>query len=144
MVRLPEVPPAPQPAAEDPAERRHSPRLTLGEGFHARFLAGDDLIPEADLLDLSTGGCCLRLPLDSCGEIRQGAELDEFHFVHPELPKGVLRGRVKWVLGRSPGALEAGAPGRYCLVGVAFLETPDAVAGAIAAYVASHLPGGIR
>jgi len=120
----------------DPAERRHSPRLTLGPGFQARFLAGDTLVPEADLLDLSTGGCCLRLPLDDCQEIQRDASLDEFHFLHPDLPKGVLRGRVKWVLGRNPGAMESAGPGRYCLVGV---ESPEAVARGIEEYVARLL-----
>jgi len=51
----------------------------------------------------------------------------------------VLRGRVKWVMGRGPGALESAAPGRYCLVGVEFLEPPDPLGRAIAAYVARHL-----
>jgi hypothetical protein len=136
------VPPpeAPEPS---PVERRHSPRLTLGPGFLARFLAGDDLVPEADVLDISTGGCCLRLPLDLCREIRQGVGLDEFHFLHPDLPKGVLQGRVKWVLGRNPGALEAGGAGRYCLVGVEFLGIPEVVGQVIEAYVASHFPGGM-
>jgi hypothetical protein len=46
------------PAGPGP-ERRHFPRLTLGVGFHARFLVGDELVPAADLLDLSAGGCCL-------------------------------------------------------------------------------------
>jgi c-di-GMP-binding flagellar brake protein YcgR len=135
----PADPPAPPPAG-DPAERRHSPRLSLGDGFQARFMAGDALFPEADLLDLSTGGCCLRLPLDRCQEILQGVRLDEFHFLHPDLPTGVLEGRVKWVLGRNPGALESGGPGRYCLVGVEFQDVPDPVRQAIAAYVARHMP----
>ena len=132
------APALPEPA---PEERRQSPRLSLGAGFHARFMAGDDLVAQADLLDLSAGGCCLRLPLERCREILQGAELDEFHFLHPDLPRGVLRGRVKWVLGRGPGALEAGGAGRYCLVGVAFVEVPEALGKAIADYVARHVPG---
>jgi len=123
-------------------ERRHFPRLTLGVGFHARFLVGDDLVPAAELLDLSTGGCCLRLPLDLCRELHQGVALDEFHFLNADLPTGVLRGSVKWVLGRNPGALESGGAGRYCLVGVEFHDIPGALGKAIAAYVDRQLAGG--
>jgi c-di-GMP-binding flagellar brake protein YcgR len=139
----PEPPaPAPAPAAGqprpgDPAERRHTPRLSLGEGFQARFMAGDLLVTEADLTDLSAGGCCLRLPLEQVQGLQKGSDLEEFHFLHGDLPRGVLQGRVKWVLGRRPGG-EAG-PG-YGLVGVEFLLVPDAVGQAIAAYVAEHLP----
>jgi hypothetical protein len=57
------------------------------------------------------------------------------------MPKGVLRGRVKWVLGRGPGAMESAGPGRYCLVGVEFMDTPEAVARDIEAYVTQRLPG---
>jgi hypothetical protein len=133
-----EVPEAPAPAG-DPRERRHTPRLSLGPGYQARFLAGELLVTEADLLDLSAGGCCLRLPLDLCAEIRQGVALEEFHFLHPDLPTGVLEARVRWVLGRSPAALEAGASGRYCLVGVEFTRVLDDLAQAVAAYVSRHL-----
>jgi len=37
-------------AAEEPppVDRRHFPRLTMGAGFHARFMAGDALITEAE------------------------------------------------------------------------------------------------
>ena len=134
------VPAAGQAGTADPAERRHTPRLTLGAGFRARFMAGDTLITEADLLDLSAGGCCLRLPLDQCQEVRQGVDLDEFHFLHPDLPRGVLRGRVKWVMGRNPEALASAVPGRYCLVGVEFRDPPEPVSRALAVYVARHLP----
>ncbi|MGA2083618.1 MAG: PilZ domain-containing protein [Holophaga sp.] len=133
--------------AADSAERRHHPRLSLGPGFQARFMAGDLLVPEADLLDLSAGGCCLRLPLERCREIRRGVDLEEFHLLHPDLPKGVLPARVSWVLGRNPGALETGRPDpgrpeRYCLAGVEFTGSPDRAARAIAAYVARNLKGG--
>jgi hypothetical protein len=123
-------------------ERRHFPRLTLGAGFHARFLVGDELVPAADLLDLSVGGCCLRLPLDLCQDLHQGMALDEFHLLHADLPKGVLKVSVKWVLGRNPGALESGGAGRYCLVGVEFRDIPGALGRAIAAYVDRQLAGG--
>jgi len=135
------APPGAAPAA-DPAERRHHPRLSLGPGFQARFMAGDLLVPEADLLDLSAGGCCLRLPLERCREIRRGVDLEEFHLLHPDLPKGVLPARVSWVLGRTPGALEGGGPDRYCLVGVEFTGIPDRAARAIGAYVARNLRNG--
>lgn len=125
-----------------PVERRSCPRLTLGAGFHARFMVGDELFPAADLLDLSAGGCCLRLPLDLCGEVQRGAGLDEFHFLHRDLPKGVLKGSVKWVLGRNPGTMESGGAGRYCLVGVEFRDIPEALGQAIAAYVDRLHAGG--
>jgi hypothetical protein len=129
--------PAPAPAAS-PADRRHFPRLSLGEGFQARFMAGDLLVAEADLTDLSAGGCCLRVPLEQGQAFQKGLELDEFHFLHGDLPKGVLRGRVKWVLGRKPESREPGAE-HYCLVGVEFAQTPAALGQALEAYVAQRL-----
>jgi hypothetical protein len=138
------VPPPAEPAEApsgpaNPADRRHSPRLTLGKGYHARFLVGDLLVDAADLVDLSAGGCCLRLPLDRCAELQKGVNLDEFHLIHPDLPQGILPGRVRWLMGRPPGPDE-GTRGRYCLVGVEFLEPPEALVASIRDYIARHLP----
>ena len=135
--------PQEQPAAEalvqvPMVERRQAPRLSLGSGFHARFMIGEHLFAEVDLLDMSAGGCCLRLPQALSEGFRKGAALDEFHFVHPDLPQGVLQGRVKWVLGRNAGAAAATGP-RYCLVGVEFALITAGLAQAIESYVASRL-----
>jgi len=135
--------PAPAPVAAkprpgDPAERRHTPRLSLGEGFQARFMVGDLLVTEADLTDLSVGGCCLRLPLEQAQALHKGTDLEEFHFLHGDLPRGVLQGRVKWVLGRRPADGDPPGP-RYCLVGVEFLLTPEEPRRDLEAFVARGL-----
>jgi len=127
-------------APADPAERRSTPRLSLGAGFQAMFMVEDELVTEAELTDLSAGGCCLRLPLEQCGSVSKGVELLEFHFVHGDLPPGVLQGRVKWVLGRTEGG--AGLGQRYCLVGVEFTQVTAAVREAISGYVASRVGQG--
>ena len=135
-------PPAPQPPPEvlvPMGDRRQARRLSLGEGFHARFLVGDVLFEQVDLLDISTGGCCLRLQQAKADSLGKGVVLDEFHFVHPDLPQGVLQGRVKWILGRNsaPGASASGP--RYCLVGVEFCLIPAGLVQAIDGFVASRL-----
>ena len=133
------------PAASDPAagvstvpDRRHAPRLSLGRGHRARFMVGDLLLDQAELTDISAGGCCLRLAPEQCQGIQKGIALDEFHLLHDDLPKGVLPCRVKWVLGRIAG--DAGPGQRYCLVGVEFLLAPEALTRAIEAFVTGNLP----
>jgi len=124
----------------DPAERRQAPRLSLDEGFHACFMIGERRVAEASLTDLSVGGCCLRLAMEHCQELQKGVSLEAFQLVHPDLPREVLQGRVKWVLGRAAEAL--GRPGPpYCLVGVAFEAVPEPAGQAIAAFVAGQLQG---
>jgi c-di-GMP-binding flagellar brake protein YcgR len=139
----PEAVPAPELQAQVPlVDRRQAPRLSLGPGFHARFMIGDLLFAEVDLLDVSIGGCCLRLSQTRSEGVRKGVVLDEFHFVHPDLPPGVLQGRVKWILGGNPGGAASGggaAGPRYCLVGVEFSMITAGLAQAITDYVSSHL-----
>ena len=129
-----------RPAKADPAERRHTPRLSLAEGFHARFLLEGAPVDRASLTDLSIGGCCLRLAMEHCRGLEKGVALQEFQLIHPDLPRDVLQGRVKWVLGRAAEAM--GKPGPpYCLVGVAFEQVPEPAGQVIAAFVAGQLLG---
>ena len=121
-------------------ERRHSPRLSLDEGFRASFMIEDVRVDQASLTDLSVGGCCLRLAMEHCRGLEKGVALQAFRLVHPDLPGDGLQGRVKWVLGRAAEAM--GKPGPpYCLVGVAFEQVPEAAGQAIAAFVAGQLLG---
>jgi len=135
--REPEPPPPSAGAAAAP-DRRHAPRLSLGRGHRARFMVGDLLVDQAELTDISAGGCCLRLAPERCLGIQKGVALDEFHLLHDDLPKGVLPCRVKWILGRIDG--DTGPGQRYCLVGVEFLLPPEELTLAIEAFVTRNLP----
>lgn len=111
-------------------ERRKTPRLSLGPGFGARFMVGDRLVPDAELTNLSAGGCCLKVSADLGAELTVGDALEEFHFLHDDLPRGVLQARVRWVLGRI---------GRRCLVGVDFGPAPAGLGEALEAFVSTRL-----
>jgi c-di-GMP-binding flagellar brake protein YcgR len=99
-------------------------------------MAGDELVPEADLTDISAGGCCLRLAWLHCAGLRKGMALEEFHLLHEDLPKDVLRGRVRWVLGRA-AAGRSDPP--FGLVGVEFEPPPEAAIRQLVDFVARQL-----
>ena len=120
-------------------ERRTQPRLSLGQGFQARFQAGANLVFDADLLDVSVGGCCLRLPPAGCTELQSGALLEEFHFLHRDLPNGVLQARVSWILGKNAAERPGSSEGRYCLVGIEFTGPSPEIVEGLEAYIAWHI-----
>ena len=121
------------------AERTHL-RLSLGPGFRAGFQAGEASPEVGEMLDVSIGGCCLRMAPEGVQTLQSDAPLDNFHFLHRDLPNGILPARVTWVLGKNaihrPGPRE----GRYCLVGVRFLELPTEIEEGLEAYIAWNLP----
>ena len=135
----PEVPAAVQDPPGSGRERRTHLRLCLGPGFQARFHAGGDLVPLADLTDLSIGGCCLRLAPEGCRDIQAGALLEGFHFLHRDLPNGTLQARVSWILGKNAGERAGSLEDRYCLVGVEFCAPPPEIVEGLEAYIAWHI-----
>ena len=145
---LPPEAPRPVPAAAEgpgdtPAivgrERRTQPRLSLGQGFQARFQASAELAFDADLLDVSIGGCCLRLSPQGCLELEAGVILEAFHFLHRDLPNGVLHARVSWILGKNAAERPGSPEGRYCLVGVEFTGPSPEIVEGLEAYIAWHI-----
>jgi c-di-GMP-binding flagellar brake protein YcgR len=141
--------PAPEPSGSWPAEpieptepaeceRRVHFRLSLPAGFRAGFKAGDTEIADADLLDVSVGGCCLRLAPEGCRDLERGTMLDGFHFLHRDLPNGGLQARVSWILGKNAIDRPGPAEGRYCLVGLAFCDPPPEIVEGLEAYIAWH------
>ena len=122
------------------AERRVHLRLSLGPGFRASFLAAGARVADADLLDVSVGGCCLRLNPEACRELQGGVGLEDFHFMHRDLPNGVLPATVTWILGKNALDRPGPAEGRYCLVGVQFQNLPPEIEEGLEEYIAWHLP----
>jgi hypothetical protein len=138
---LPPVAPEPEPEPEPMltgAERRQNLRLHLGPGFQAGFMVDGGPVTGAAMLDLGTGGCCLRMAPEQCAGLESGTLLQEFHFLHRHLPNGFLEARVSWVLGKH--AAERGEPmeGRYCLVGIEFCAPPEELVEGLEAYIAWH------
>ena len=130
----------PLPTEPSGAERRTHLRLSLGPGFRASFLAAGARVPDADLLDVSVGGCCLRLLPEACRELQTGVALADFHFMHRDLPNGVLPAAVTWILGKNAIDRPGPAEGRYCLVGVQFQNLPPEIEEGLEEYIAWHLP----
>ena len=127
-------------AAPSNAERRTHLRLSLGPGFRASFLAAGVRVADADLLDVSVGGCCLRLVPEVCRDLQAGVGLDDFHFMHRDLPNGVLPASVTWILGKNAIDRPGPAEGRYCLVGVQFQDLSPEIEEGLEEYIAWHLP----
>ena len=121
------------------AERVHL-RLSLGPGFRAAFQAGEAGPDVGDLLDVSIGGCCLRVAPDGVHALGADVPLENFHFLHRDLPNGILPARVTWVLGKNAMKRPGPTEGRYCLVGVRFLELPTEIEEGLEAYIAWNLP----
>ena len=141
---LPVAAPAPGPAevsgADQPIpENRVHLRLSLGPGFKARFLSKGEPIADADMLDISIGGCCLRMPPEACKDLLAGALLEDFHFLHRDLPNGALQARVKWILGKNALDRPGAADERYCLVGISFSDPAPEVIEGLEAYIAWHI-----
>jgi c-di-GMP-binding flagellar brake protein YcgR len=145
LVQAPESEPMPVLAPEaDPVavDRRLQLRLSLGPGFLAGFMVDGDPVTGAAMLDVSTGGCCLRMAPEHCRGLASGTMLEQFHFQHRHLPNGFLDARVSWVLGKN--AHERGGPmeGRYCLVGIEFCEPAPELVEGLEAYIAWHFDFG--
>jgi len=121
------------------AERRTHLRLSLGPGFQARFRVAGAGVPDADLLDVSVGGCCLRLGHEGCRALEAGLPLEAFHFLHKALPNGILEAQVSWILGKNAIDRPGPAEGRYCLVGVRFGELPPEILEGLEAYIAWNI-----
>jgi hypothetical protein len=134
---LPPVAPEPEPSPAG-AERRQHLRLSLGPGFLAGFMADGRPVTGAAMLDLGTGGCCLRMAPEHCRQLESGMILQEFHFLHRHLPNGFLEARVSWVLGKQAADRSGPMEGRYCLVGIEFCAPPVELVEGLEAYIAWH------
>lgn len=98
-------------------ENRKQRRINVGPDHTIQFKVGSQAFVGLALANLSTGGCCAKVPAPQAGALEAGTALHSLFIAHAQLPNVALQGRVAWVLGKQNTSPEAVA-----LVGIQFLD----------------------
>lgn len=119
---------------DSPANRRRHPRLSVGDGYTARFRAAETAFQAVPLTDLSAGGLCLRVGAREAAPLEKGQPVATLFIEHPALPAVPLQGQISWVMGKVPGKSEG-----FVLVGVSFVNLHPKLEAVLARHVEERL-----
>lgn len=118
-------------------ERRDQRRVPLDRDFTVTFTLEGERYERLPTPNVSAGGLCVMVPADRARHFPRGAILESLVMNHPELPKDLLRGEVRYTMGG--GHL---ASMRHVGVGVMFLDPPAGVVEALNRFVGGHFSEG--
>lgn len=109
-------------------EYRATVRLDQDDPLHPKPFMPDVSLPGmgAILMNISAGGCCLRLPrFEIPSSIRPGCQLSSIKLLHPTLDNSPIKGRIAWSREDPP----------YVLIGVQFMHIQSATQESIRSYI---------
>jgi hypothetical protein len=112
------------------SECRRFPRLSTGQEYGVTFKVAGDEITDAQLQNVSAGGCGLQVSMETAVHMEVGLILKDICLDHPWLPFVPLEGQVVRLLGKVPGKTSG-----YVLVGVEFSAITPLVQLLIQAHV---------
>lgn len=116
-------------------EKRRYPRLsTTAGGYGVRFRTKDIDILDANLANLSAGGCGLEVQLHEAAHLDVGDAIEFLVLDHPDLPLVPLTATILRMLGKVAGKTTG-----YVLIGVEFQDITPFVRELIADHVAHEL-----
>jgi c-di-GMP-binding flagellar brake protein YcgR len=99
-------------------QRRHL-RVNVGPDCKAILQVGQESSLQVQIKDISLSGCRVMVPMQEVGPLEKGITLDRLQIQHPKLPTCLLRGEVRWVLGKVPNNEKGCA-----LMGIEFHRLP--------------------
>jgi hypothetical protein len=112
------------------SECRRFSRLSTGPDYGVRFRIAGQEIAEAQLQNVSAGGCGMQVPMEYAGPLEVGLKLEELYLDHPWLPYVPLECQIVRLLGKVPGKTAG-----YVLVGVEFTSVTPLIQVLIQAHV---------
>jgi c-di-GMP-binding flagellar brake protein YcgR len=100
-----------------PIDRRRYSRVNVGGDHTVSFQVGEKSLTGLTMIDMSAGGCCIRIPTTQIEGITKGILVSTLYLVHPRIPSVPLQASVNWLLGKLPGKIEG-----FVLVGLEFID----------------------
>lgn len=97
------------------ADGRKHPRINVGSDHTLQFIAKNTEFKGLELANLSTGGCCSRVPRHKVEFLEVGMAIHFMVIVHQKLPHVPLIGRIAWIMGGQHRGRNS-----HALVGIAF------------------------
>ena len=113
-------------------ERRSTDRASLGPDYSLRFVIKGHPFQGVRLANLSPGGCFILVPRASVGLFQAGTLLEQVRFEGDGLPQASITGSVAYAYAPNARLAVVG-------VGVHFIQLPEAVQTALAAFVHARL-----
>ncbi len=119
-------------------DHRRYPRLsTTGGEYRVRFRTKDVDILDANLANLSAGGCGLEVQLHEAAHLDAGDAIEFLVLDHPDLPFVPLTATILRMLGKVAGKTTG-----YVLVGIEYRDITPFIRELIAGHVATELERG--
>jgi c-di-GMP-binding flagellar brake protein YcgR len=101
----------------DPTNRRQFPRVNVSVDHTVRFRLGERSATGLTMINLSAGGCCIKVPAEEAEGLEKGTLVSMLYLVHPRIPSVPLQATICWLMGKQPGRTEG-----FILVGFEFIN----------------------